>query len=74
MVEMLLRMKVCRIEPKRLRMVHSRPDGVGKFALVEGIKEEERSWSFCRPFTSMREKEDILQRWRLFSRSFPLFR
>ncbi len=38
MVEMLLRMKVCRIEPKRLRMVHSRPDGVGKFALVEGIK------------------------------------
>ena len=38
MVEMLFRMRVCRIEPKRLRIVHSRPDGVGKFSLVEGVK------------------------------------
>jgi tRNA1(Val) A37 N6-methylase TrmN6 len=38
MVEMLFRMRVCRIEPKRLRIVHSRPDGVGKFVLVEGVK------------------------------------
>jgi tRNA1Val (adenine37-N6)-methyltransferase len=37
-VEMLVRMRVCRIEPKRLRVVHSRPEGVGKFALVEGVK------------------------------------
>jgi tRNA1Val (adenine37-N6)-methyltransferase len=62
MVEMLFRMRVCRIEPKRLRMVHSRPDGVGKFALVEGVKGGERSWSFCRRFMSMREREDILQK------------
>lgn len=38
MVEILFRMRVCRIEPKRLRMVHSRPGGVGKFSLVEGVK------------------------------------
>lgn len=38
MVEMLFRMRVCRIEPKRLRIVHSRPEAVGKFALVEGVK------------------------------------
>lgn len=38
MVEILLRMRGCRIEPKRLRMVHSRPDEAGKFSLVEGVK------------------------------------
>ncbi|MBA4421681.1 MAG: SAM-dependent methyltransferase [Syntrophus sp. (in: bacteria)] len=37
-VEILFRMRSCRIEPKRLRMVHSRPGGVGKFSLVEGVK------------------------------------
>lgn len=38
MVEMLFCMRVCRIEPKRLRIVHSTPDGAGRFALVEGVK------------------------------------
>ena len=38
MVEILLRMRTCRLEPKRLRMVHSRLGGVGKFSLVEGVK------------------------------------
>jgi tRNA1Val (adenine37-N6)-methyltransferase len=38
MVEMLFQMRVCRIEPKRLRIVYSRSDGEGKFALVEGVK------------------------------------
>jgi tRNA1Val (adenine37-N6)-methyltransferase len=38
MVEMISRMRVSRIEPKRLRIVHSRPDGVGEFILVEGVK------------------------------------
>lgn len=38
MVEILLQMRSCRIEPKRLRMVHSRPGGAGKFSLVEGVK------------------------------------
>jgi tRNA1Val (adenine37-N6)-methyltransferase len=38
MVEMLCRMRSCRIEPKRLRIVHSCPGGAGIFALVEGVK------------------------------------
>ncbi len=38
MVEILFRMRSCRIEPKRVRMVHSRPGGRGKFSLVEGVK------------------------------------
>ncbi len=38
MVEILVQMRSCRIEPKRLRMVHSHPGGVGKFSLVEGVK------------------------------------
>jgi len=38
MVEMLCRMRACRIEPKKLRIVHSRPGGSGIFALVEGVK------------------------------------
>ena len=61
-VEMLYRMRICRIEPKRLRIVHSRPGGVGKLALVEGGREREKSWSFCRRFMSMKEREDIPQR------------
>ena len=31
-------MRDCRIEPKRLRIVHSRPGGRGTFVLVEGVK------------------------------------
>jgi tRNA1Val (adenine37-N6)-methyltransferase len=38
MVEILSRMRTCGIEPKRLRMVHSRPGGSGIFTLVEGVK------------------------------------
>lgn len=38
MVELIARMRECRIEPKRLRLVHSRPDGGGVFVLVEGVK------------------------------------
>ena len=38
MVELIARMRECRIEPKRLRLVHSRPDGGGEFVLVEGVK------------------------------------
>ena len=38
MVELIARMRECRIEPKRLRLVHSRLDGVGEFVLVEGVK------------------------------------
>ncbi len=38
MAEMIARMRGCRIEPKRLRIVHSRPGGRGEFLLVEGVK------------------------------------
>ncbi|MBU1965818.1 MAG: methyltransferase [Proteobacteria bacterium] len=38
MVELIARMRECRIEPKRLRLVHSRLDGGGEFVLVEGVK------------------------------------
>ncbi len=38
MVELISRMRECRIEPKRLRLVHSRSDGGGEFVLVEGVK------------------------------------
>lgn len=38
MVELLLRMRESRIEPKQLRMVHSRRGGPGVFVLLEGVK------------------------------------
>ena len=38
MVEAIHRMRVEKMEPKRLRMVHSRPGARGDFILVEGIK------------------------------------
>lgn len=37
MVELIVRMRGNRIEPKRLRIVHSRPGGRGEFLLVEGV-------------------------------------
>jgi tRNA1Val (adenine37-N6)-methyltransferase len=39
MVQLLARMREFRIEPKRLRLVHSCPGGSGAFVLVEGVKE-----------------------------------
>jgi tRNA1Val (adenine37-N6)-methyltransferase len=38
-VQLLARMREFRIEPKRLRLVHSRAGGSGAFILVEGVKE-----------------------------------
>jgi tRNA1Val (adenine37-N6)-methyltransferase len=38
MVELISRMRVLRLEPKQIRIVHSRPGGVGKFILAEGVK------------------------------------
>jgi tRNA1Val (adenine37-N6)-methyltransferase len=38
MVEAIHRMRVQKLEPKRLRMVHSRPGSRGDFILVEGLK------------------------------------
>jgi tRNA1Val (adenine37-N6)-methyltransferase len=37
MVEILCRMRSSKIEPKRIRVVHSRPGGAGVFVLVEGV-------------------------------------
>ncbi len=37
-VELLVRMRAGRLEPKRVRMVHSRQGGRGEFLLVEGRK------------------------------------
>ncbi len=37
-VQLLCRMRDFRIEPKRIRMVHSDPDSPGAFVLVEGVK------------------------------------
>jgi tRNA1Val (adenine37-N6)-methyltransferase len=38
MVELIFRMRASRLEPKRLKMVHSRRGGAAKFVLVEGQK------------------------------------
>ncbi len=38
MVEAIHRMRAGKMEPKRLRMVHSRPGSRGDFVLVEGVK------------------------------------
>jgi tRNA1Val (adenine37-N6)-methyltransferase len=38
MVELISRMRARRIEPKRIRLVHSRPGGVARFILAEGLK------------------------------------
>jgi tRNA1Val (adenine37-N6)-methyltransferase len=38
MAEMISLMRGCGIEPKRLRIVHSRPGGAGEFVLMEGAK------------------------------------
>jgi tRNA1Val (adenine37-N6)-methyltransferase len=38
MVEAVHRMRVLKLEPKRLRMVHSNPGSRGEFVLVEGVK------------------------------------
>jgi tRNA1Val (adenine37-N6)-methyltransferase len=38
MAELITKMRECRIEPKRLRLVHSRFDGEGEFVLMEGVK------------------------------------
>jgi len=38
MVEVLCGMRSLRLEPKRFRMVHSKPGSRGDFVLVEGVK------------------------------------
>ena len=39
MVELLFQMRSSRLEPKKLRVVHSNPFSMGEFIIVEGIKE-----------------------------------
>ena len=51
MVEMISRMRTARIEPKRLRIVHSRPGGRGEFILVEGLKGGREEMTVLPPLT-----------------------
>jgi len=38
LVELLTQMRVCGLEPKRLQVVHSLPNGRGEFVLLSGVK------------------------------------
>lgn len=49
MVELIVRMRACRIEPKRLRLVHSRLDGQAEFVLAEGVKGGREGLSLAPP-------------------------
>ena len=57
MVEAIHRMRVERMEPKRLRMVHSRPGSRGDFILVEGMKGGGEELSVLSPLFVYREDE-----------------
>ena len=50
MVQLLARMRDVRIEPKRLRLVHSRPGDSGAFVLVEGVKAGREGLKVLPPF------------------------
>lgn len=57
MVEAVHQMRVEKMEPKRLRMVHSRPGSRGDFLLVEGIKGGGEELSVLPPLFVYREGE-----------------
>ena len=57
MVEAIHRMRVEKMEPKRLRMVHSRPGSRGDFILVEGMKGGGEELSVLSPLFVYREDE-----------------
>jgi len=57
MVEAIHRMRVERMEPKRLRMVHSRPGSRGDFILVEGMKGGGEELAVLPPLFVYREDE-----------------
>jgi tRNA1Val (adenine37-N6)-methyltransferase len=48
-VELLFRMRLNRLEPKRLRLVHSRSDSAAQFVLAEGVKGGGEQLSVTRP-------------------------
>jgi tRNA1Val (adenine37-N6)-methyltransferase len=56
MVQLLARMRDFRIEPKRLRLVHSRPGGPGAFVLVEGVKAGREGLKVLPPFFIHQER------------------
>ena len=57
MVEAIHRMRVEKMEPKRLRMVHSRPGARGDFMLVEGMKGGGEELAVLSPLFVYREDE-----------------
>ena len=62
MVEMISRMRAARIEPKRLRIVHSRPGGRGELLLVEGVKGGREELTVLPPLIHLRRRERIQRR------------
>jgi tRNA1Val (adenine37-N6)-methyltransferase len=57
MVEAVHRMRMEKMEPKRLRMVHSRPGSRGDFILVEGVKGGGEELAVLPPLFVYREDE-----------------
>ncbi|MEW6335200.1 MAG: methyltransferase [Thermodesulfobacteriota bacterium] len=55
-VDMLCRMRAAAVEPKRLRIVHSRPGAAGVFALVEGVKGGREELAVLPPLFIYRER------------------
>ena len=56
MVEAVHRMRALKLEPKRLRMAHSRPGSRGKFVLVEGVKGGGEELAVSKPLYIYREE------------------
>ena len=57
MVEAIHQMRSKKLEPKRLRMVHSRPGSRGDFILVEGLKGGGEELSVLPPLLIYKENE-----------------
>lgn len=56
MVEAVHRMRVLKVEPKRIRMVHSKPGSRGEFVLAEGVKGGGEELSVLPPLYLYREE------------------
>jgi tRNA1Val (adenine37-N6)-methyltransferase len=74
MVEMISRMRAARIEPKRLRIVHSRPGGPGEFTLVEGVKGGREEMTVLPPLTIYGEGREYSAEMAAIFRDLATFR
>jgi len=73
MVEILFRMRACRIEPKRMRIVHSRPEDVGKFCLLEGVKAGREEMAVLPPLYIYGEKKEYSSEMTAIFRELSVF-